>query len=198
MASLDHPNLVRLKEALEDEVSKKIYLVMEYCSRGAILSNTFWLNHKSQKNNLLEEVSQDKPKDENRLTLYQAKRYLIHILQGLDYRRLLSYLVHNERGIVHHDIKPENILVDTHDVAKITDFGISVQLDENQDDEVMNHDWGTKLYLPPESWAKQKMIGKAKDVWALGCTFYQLVYNKFPFVNSIHIADTKKSILNDQ
>ena len=31
MASLDHPNLVRLKEALEDEVSKKIYLVMEYC-----------------------------------------------------------------------------------------------------------------------------------------------------------------------
>lgn len=47
MASLDHPNLVRLKEALEDEVSKKIYLVMEYCSRGAILSNTFWLNHKS-------------------------------------------------------------------------------------------------------------------------------------------------------
>ena len=57
MASLDHPNLVRLKEALEDEVSKKIYLVMEYCSKGAILSNTFWQAHNSQKNNLLEEVS---------------------------------------------------------------------------------------------------------------------------------------------
>ncbi len=61
--------------------------------------------------------------------------------------------MHHERGIVHHDIKPENILVDSYDNAKLSDFGISVKLNESGDDEVHNSEWGTKLYLPPESWA---------------------------------------------
>lgn len=113
--------------------------------------------------------------------------------------------MHNERAIVHHDIKPENIMVDSGDVAKLTDFGISVKLDESGDDVVLNHEWGTKLYLPPESWSRSQrltegstMHGKAMDVWALGCTFYQLIYNKFPFVNSFNMPETRKSIMNDE
>lgn len=153
MASLDHPNIVKLKEALEDEVSKKIYLVMEYCSRGSILSKNFWNAQKILKNTFLEEESPATKDNLPRLTLFQAKRYFSAILKGLDYRNIYITEVHNERGIVHHDIKPENILVDNSDVAKLTDFGISVKLNENGDDEMHNHEYGTKLYLPPESWS---------------------------------------------
>lgn len=60
--------------------------------------------------------------------------------------------MHNVRNIVHHDIKPENILVDKSDVAKITDFGVSVKIEENGSDEIFNSEWGTKQYLPPECW----------------------------------------------
>lgn len=88
MASLDHPYIVKLKEALEDETSKKIYLVMEYCSKGCILSNTYWNATIMSKNNFLEEESCEHNNDSQRkLTLFQAKRYFIQILQGLDYCR---------------------------------------------------------------------------------------------------------------
>lgn len=60
--------------------------------------------------------------------------------------------MHNSRNIVHHDIKPDNILIDKLDGAKITDFGISEILSENQSDEIFNSEWGTKQYLPPECW----------------------------------------------
>lgn len=53
---------------------------------------------------------------------------------------------------MHHDIKPENILIDSNDIAKITDFGISVMLGDTESDEIFNSEWGSKMYLPPECW----------------------------------------------
>lgn len=63
--------------------------------------------------------------------------------------------MHEVRRIIHHDIKPDNILVDTSDCAKITDFGISVRLAEGESDELYNSEWGTKMYLPPECWSRR-------------------------------------------
>lgn len=44
----------------------------------------------------------------------------------------------------------------------------------------------------------QRMFGKAIDVWALGCTFYQIVYNEFPFKSGTKLSDLKKSITKDE
>lgn len=60
--------------------------------------------------------------------------------------------VHKKRNIVHHDIKPENILIDKADTAKLTDFGISLKIGESGSDQIANSEWGTKQYLPPECW----------------------------------------------
>ena len=112
--------------------------------------------------------------------------------------------MHAERNIVHHDIKPDNILVDGSDVAKITDFGISVMLDKGESDEIYNSEWGSKLYMPPECWnsnyrlLETRMFGKAIDVWGLGCTFYQMIYGDFPFSVGAKHLDFQKSITNDQ
>lgn len=85
MSSLDHPNIVKLYEALEDENSKKIYLVMEYCSKSALLTPTFWKAHDQGKNNFLIEMQTESDEKKNRLTLYQAKSYFIQIVKGLNY-----------------------------------------------------------------------------------------------------------------
>lgn len=84
MKLLDHPHLIKLHEALEDENSKKVYLVMEYCSKGALLSEDFWKAQDKTENKVLDDVS-----FHNRSLMYrQAKRYFIQIAEGLNYRRL--------------------------------------------------------------------------------------------------------------
>ena len=66
-------------------------------------------------------------------------------------------LVHTVANIIHHDIKPENILIDSEDNVKISDFGISISLKEGESDLLTNYEWGTKAYLPPESWKSSLM-----------------------------------------
>lgn len=160
MQSLDHRNIVRLHEALEDEKSKKIFLVMEYCSRGALLSSDYWKAYKHSENNLLGEETNDVLKSK-RLPLARAKRYLRDVARGLDY-------LHNVRSIVHHDIKPENILVDSCDVAKISDFGVAEILAHGSD-KSFDHQRGTKLFLPPEAWSRTLLLTQAPT-----CTANQL------------------------
>lgn len=70
--------------------------------------------------------------------------------------------MHNVRNIVHHDIKPENILIDKSDNAKITDFGVSIILSDTQTDELFNPDWGTKQYLSPECWKSRHKLTHRK------------------------------------
>jgi serine/threonine protein kinase len=57
-------------------------------------------------------------------------------------------------NIVHHDIKPENLLVDSQDNLKYTDFGSALRLTENLGETSETYDWGTRIYHPPESWQR--------------------------------------------
>lgn len=112
--------------------------------------------------------------------------------------------MHVRRNIVHLDIKPENILINKNDEAKITDFGISINLEDGKSDQIFNPDWGTKQYKPPETFnsrlrsTESLMFGKPMDVWALGCTFYQLIYNEFPFETGPRQEDFVSSVLHKE
>lgn len=105
----------------------------------------------------------------------------------LDERRLVTMLRHtcnglqaaHDAGVMHRDVKPGNLLVQTGDLVKITDFGVSRGTDQTAltaTGMVM----GTAQYLAPEL-ALGKVATPASDLYALGIIAYESVNGKRPF-----------------
>lgn len=94
--------------------------------------------------------------------------------------------VHNVAQVIHCDIKPENILVNSKGHLKISDFGISKMLDSKHDK--LLRIGGTKLFLPPETWQTEGFEGAPVDIWSLAVTFYLLFYGRFPFPSTDPLA----------
>jgi serine/threonine protein kinase len=94
--------------------------------------------------------------------------------------RALAYA--HARGILHRDIKPDNILVDRQGVPRITDFGLASRWGrgpgERDPTPVMG---GTPLVSPPEGWADGAAISPAVDLYGLGVTMYRLLTGQYPF-----------------
>lgn len=124
-------------------------------------------------------------------------------------KQLLSCAVYlHDHGIIHSDIKPENILYNkSTGQIKLIDFGLSKILLPNKKIEVVD---GTLSYVAPEA-LKSNMYCAESDVWSIGVVMYLLVYGKLPFdplpseeticdANSIIIQNilTKELVFNNQ
>ena len=97
----------------------------------------------------------------------------------------LAYL--HEMDIVHHDIKPDNILMDTEDNFLITDFGISTKMrstlrrNSARDMSESKALGGSLSYMGPEMFAANAESVKSTDIWALGATLYEMATGELPF-----------------
>src|SRR5438128_5480800 len=88
----------------------------------------------------------------------------------------------HERGILHRDIKPGNILLDKKGEPHLTDFGLA-RLIEQQSTVTNSFDvLGTPSYMPPEQASGHaKELTPAADVYSLGAVFYQMLTGESPF-----------------
>lgn len=108
----------------------------------------------------------------------------------------------HQRGVVHRDVKPSNLMIDTNDNLVLLDLGIARLVDpEMSGGEALTkarHALGTPQYMPPEQWADAHEVTAASDVYSLGCTLYFALAGSAPFpcVSSIELmrAHTFKDI----
>ncbi|KAK8190373.1 dual specificity mitogen-activated protein kinase [Phyllosticta capitalensis] len=96
----------------------------------------------------------------------------------------LTYLYKQHR-IMHRDMKPSNILVNSRGQIKICDFGVSSELEGSVAETFV----GTGTYMAPERIQGAKYTVKS-DVWSVGLTLMELAIGKFPFNNSDNDDET--------
>ncbi|TYS70641.1 Stk1 family PASTA domain-containing Ser/Thr kinase [Sutcliffiella horikoshii] len=94
--------------------------------------------------------------------------------------QLTSAISHaHENGIIHRDIKPQNILIDDYGTVKVTDFGIAMALSSTTITQT-NSLLGSVHYLSPEQ-ARGSLATKKSDVYALGIVMFELLTGRLPF-----------------
>ncbi|PSK88776.1 serine/threonine protein kinase [Murinocardiopsis flavida] len=103
--------------------------------------------------------------------------------------------VAHERGIVHRDIKPGNVLIAPGDRAVLTDFGIA-RLEGSTSLTSTGLLLGSPSYLAPEQ-ARGEMANAATDIWALGVTLYQAVEGAPPFHRNSPMATLTAIVTED-
>jgi eukaryotic-like serine/threonine-protein kinase len=111
-------------------------------------------------------------RDNNALPLNRALDLGIQICAGVGYA--------HRSGLVHADVKPQNILVTPQDVVKVTDFGIAQALSDTQPNQRAEVVWGSPHYFAPEQ-AKGEQPTTAADVYAIGIVLFEMLTGRLPY-----------------
>ncbi|XP_047410664.1 sperm motility kinase 2B-like [Sciurus carolinensis] len=117
----------------------------------------------------------------------------------------------HRNGIVHMDLKPDNVVVDASGKAKLIDFGLSTRFTAGKK---LKRFWGTLLYVAPEIVRRKEFEGPPADIWSLGVLLFAMLTGKCPFLASSnrkvrklirqgtydipqHVSEGAKSLIRD-
>jgi formylglycine-generating enzyme required for sulfatase activity len=118
-----------------------------------------------------------------------AKRHRLTMEQRLElFRKVCEAVAHgHEKGVIHRDLKPGNILVEPSGIPKVIDFGVARSVEAHPGQQAtslteMGQLIGTVQYMSPEQFlADSAQIDKRADVYALGVILYELLTGKPPY-----------------
>jgi serine/threonine-protein kinase len=130
------------------------------------------------------ETLKERIRRQDRLSIPEAVAYSIEIARAL--------AAAHARHIVHRDVKPQNVLIDSEGRAKVTDFGIARTLDEaglTADGRVL----GTTDYVSPEQALGQPVTGQS-DFYSLGVALYEMLTGEVPFKGDNQVAVAMKHV----
>jgi eukaryotic-like serine/threonine-protein kinase len=151
-AALTHPNILPLHEAAEDSADGPLYFVMPFVEGDTLRTHL----------------------GAGPLSVEEAVAITIEVAGALDYA--------HRQGIVHRDVKPENILLlEGH--AVVADFGIAHAVDEAAREHLTQTGimLGTPAYLSPEQIDGSRAIDGRSDVFSLGSVSYEMLTGAAPF-----------------
>ncbi|XP_071180268.1 serine/threonine-protein kinase MARK2-like [Mytilus edulis] len=149
----EHPHVVRIFDHYHTH--DHVYLVMEYCCNGDLLDLINKHIGTNQKG-IGEELSR------------KLFRQLCEALQHI-----------HMNGVVHRDLKCENVLLDENMNAKLTDFGFSAAVDDPR--ALLRTSCGSYAYTAPEVIKNKPYEGFKSDVWSLGIILFAMINGRLPF-----------------
>jgi serine/threonine-protein kinase len=159
-------NHPRVMRVYGGEDRSRIYMVMEWCE-GRLLRQIL---------------------DEGRISQDRAIRITIEVLEALQY-------IH-DHGVVHRDMKPENVMVDAGDNVKLIDFGIASDASARRLTYAnITATLGTPNYISPEQVKGKRGDGRS-DVYAMGVMLYEMLTGKLPFTGTNPMQVMNDRLLN--
>lgn len=165
-ASLEHPHIVPIFDyGIQDDLS---YVAMRLLSGGSLGDRISYRLENKMPMPGLPEIS----------------RILMQAATALDYA--------HERGVIHRDIKPNNIMFDQHGGAYIVDFGIAKLVGTTSSIKGSTF-LGTPSFMAPEQWEGQPPT-PAVDQYALAAVVYMMLTGRAPFEAEIALALMKKHL----
>jgi serine/threonine protein kinase len=151
VAGLNHPNIVRT-EAIEQMGDRAVAIIMEYISGGTV---------------------RDYLREYGAFSAEQAESVLRDVANALRYA--------HERGIVHRDVKPENVFLDRRTGrALLSDFGIARRIEGDAAITLLGAALGTPQYMSPEQIDGGKVDGRS-DIYSLGVLGWELLTGRRPW-----------------
>lgn len=153
---LQHPNVPKLVDFIDLKESEQMFIVMEF------------IEGRSLEQYIYREIG-----------LIPEQKALPMFLEVLD---TVSYM--HKKGILHLDLKPNNVMIQPNGKLKLIDLGIASRMTSASASGTTGSGFGTPAYMPPEQSEKGGTVGRYTDIFALGVMLFEMLTGHLPFTSN--------------